>query len=170
MRSEAEKEEFYQAVGHGDEHAVRFVRTFVAYCHLLDDVVDRDQPVDDERLARESLGMMVELAHNPFFVAHRFSLMPLVIAGFNAWLDANRWEKSEDDNTARAADVVKGFYHEVVWHVAYLTGGWPNLRAVTAKWRGYDFDVAAALHRRNGIVVRSGGGPITPEDVNGGKD
>jgi hypothetical protein len=126
-------------IANDDADAARFLRAFVAHCHMLDDVIDRDAVVDDERLIQSEAAMLLQMG-NPFFQKHATLLIPLIINGYNAWLDANRMEKSPDENVARAADVVKGFYHEVCWQVAFICGGWAHMRNVTRTLREYDYD------------------------------
>lgn len=126
-------------IANGNTDAARFLQAFVAHCHVLDDVIDRDVPVDDERLIQSEIAMLLQIG-NPFVQKHVNLLLPLIINAYNAWLDANRMEKSADANVARAADVVKGFYHEVCWQVAFICGGWQHMRAITREMREYDYD------------------------------
>lgn len=128
----------------GNEVAERFVRVFVDHCHLLDDLVDNDKPWDDERIIASEINWMMELCGNPFFLAHKPQLVPLIVTGFNAWLDANRWEKDTDTRRRLSADVVKGIYHEVVHYCAFACGGWAHMREVTSRLREYDFDQKGA--------------------------
>ena len=134
----------------GNKDAERFCKTFVAYCHLLDDCVDRDKPCDAERVARESIEFIVELSVNPFFQAHKAQLIGLIIQGFRAWADSNapKYNPTEfKDGTLERLyerDVIKGFYHEAVYHVAAILGGWEHLRKVTELCRSYDFEERAA--------------------------
>src|SRR5690349_6944556 len=111
-------------VTNGNELAADFVVAFVAYCHLLDDVVDQDKPTPDTRLIKESLTFIESLLVNPWVKERQALLWPLIVTSFNAWLDANEWERNGTDEKKRDADVVKGVYHEVVWFVSYLCGGW----------------------------------------------
>lgn len=134
----------------GNEAAADFLIAFVAFCHLLDDVVDKDQPVDDKRLARESLALIDALLLNPFVRDNAAVLWPLITVGFSAWLDSNEWERSDDVAKRRDADVVKGVYHEVVWLTARLCGGYEHMRAVSAKHREYDHDFDQNAHDMKG--------------------
>lgn len=124
----------------GNQHACAFLMAYVAYCHMLDDVVDKDKPVDDLRLVRESLGLIDELMLNPWVQDNRIVLWPLIVTGFNAWIDANAWERGNDPQKQRDADVVKGVYHELVWMTARLCGGLDHMRLVCAMHREYDHD------------------------------
>ncbi len=129
----------------GNKDAEKFCRSFVAYCHLLDDCVDRDQPCDAERVARESIDFIVQLSANPFFIAHKAQLIGLIIQGFRAWADSNL-PKYGDGITSPSVergcerDIIKGYYHEVVYHVAAILGGWEHLRKVTEMCREYNFE------------------------------
>lgn len=127
-------------VANGNADAAGFLLAFVAYCHLLDDCYDKDKPVDDKRLAVESLNLIDELMLNPWVQQNRAVLWGLITSGFNAWLDANEWERSDDEGKKRDADVVKGIYHEVCWVTARLCGGWEHMKQLTTKARAYDHD------------------------------
>lgn len=133
-------EDEIQLVTRGNEDAASFLRVFVAHCHMLDDIVDGDKPCDDERLMASETDWLLALTGNTFFLQHRALLVPLIVQGFNAWLDSNDWAQSTDSYKRLASDVLKGFYHEVVWQVAFLCGGWKHLRAVTTRAREYDFE------------------------------
>lgn len=127
-------------IANGNKDAARFVQAFVCHCHVLDDVIDKDKPVTDEVLIGTEASWLIELTHNPFFVANKAMLVPIILNAFNAWLDSNRMATSEDENVKRASDVVKGFYHEVCWQVALITGGWKHMRSITSEHREYDYD------------------------------
>lgn len=133
-------EEEIQFVAKGNPAAAEFLTVFVAHCHLLDDVIDGDQAVTDERLIALEAQWLLVLTGNPFVQVNRALLVPLILQGYNAWLDSNRWAKHRDAYKRVASDVLKGFYHEVVWHTAFLCGGWDHMRAVTTRARDYDFE------------------------------
>ena len=50
------------------------------------------------------------------------------------------WAKSEDPVVRGHAEVVSCMANEVVYHVAFLCGGWEHLRLVTKTHRAYDND------------------------------
>jgi hypothetical protein len=79
----------------------------------------------------EKAWQFVELFANSFYQAHSNFLMPLLIMSCNAWLDANKWEKSEVEVKKVHSDVLKSFYHEVIFAVVYLCGGWNAMREFT---------------------------------------
>ena len=49
----------------GNEHAADFLCAYVNHCHLIDDFVDGDVPIDDERIVREHLVFFEQLFYRP---------------------------------------------------------------------------------------------------------
>lgn len=135
-------DEISKFVCKGNADAERFCKSWVEYCHLLDDCVDQDKPLGAERVAGTGIKFILELSTNPFFQAHKAQLISLMIQGFRAWADSNASKYGNTSNVERCCerDVLKGFYHEVVFHVAAVVGGWDHLREVTAMCRQYDFE------------------------------
>jgi hypothetical protein len=136
----------------GNKDAEAFVLSFVAFCHMLDDIVDGDKPVDDMRLVRESLALIDEMMLNPWVNANRIFLWPSIVGCFNAWIDANKWERDGTPVQQRDADVVKGIYHETVFLVARLCGGFDHMRFVTAEHREYDHDYDRKQAVKKGVL------------------
>lgn len=124
----------------GNAAAAEFLRVFIAHCHTLDDVIDRDKPVTDEALIASEIEWLLALSGNPFFQQNRALLVPLIVQSFNAWLDSNKWATDAKPEKRIASDALKGWYHEVVFHTAFICGGWAHLRDVTSKHREYDFE------------------------------
>lgn len=127
-------------ISKGNQDAATFIISFVALCHTLDDIEDKDKPVDDERIIRSLLAFLSDAMFNPFFLANKEKLYSLIASGFNAWLDSNDMSQHSDEKIRRASDVVKGLYHEVVFFCALLCGGWDHYRAITKTHREYDYD------------------------------
>ena len=132
--------EFLDELTKGDANARNFVIAFLEYAHTLDDVIDKDKPVTGERLTKDCLNMMLQCLNNPFVQATHLAISGLLVTGANAWLDSLEWEKASDPRDRAAADVLKSFYHELIWLVAYLVGGWDHLRFITTKHREFDYD------------------------------
>lgn len=139
----AQRDEILQAASNGNAAALEFLRAFATRAHWVDDLYD-------EILTHRELAVMaamesewlLTLSGNPFFLANRAALVPAMLLALNAWVD------SEDIRGAKRgspdfADVVKGQWHEVVWLVAWLTGGWRKMREVSGKYRSYDFEPAS---------------------------
>jgi hypothetical protein len=132
--------ELLKLIANGNADAERFLVVFIAHCHALDDRIDGDKPLTDEALIRDEVMWTLTLSNNPWFLQNRPVLLPIIIQGYNAWLDSNLLAKSASPGDVVASDVVKGFYHEVVWHAAFLCGGWDRMREITRQYREYDFE------------------------------
>lgn len=128
-----------------DSDAMRLCSAWLAHVHLWDDVLDGDRPVpvQDEEMVQVNLAWWLETQTNPFWIAHKHRLIPIVELAYTAWLDSNRWADSPDSYRRLAADVIKGFYHEFIFAVARIKGGWAHLRDCTSVLREYDFETAA---------------------------
>jgi hypothetical protein len=137
--TQPEQEKWLDALCNGNAEAVAFCRRFWSFCHLLDDIVDRDTPVNDDKLITEMASMVVELLHNPFVIRNKDALTALVLVSFNAWIDSNVLAMDQRKERRIASDVLKGFYHEVFYFVGYLCGGWAHYRKVSSQ-RNYSFD------------------------------
>lgn len=140
MEKAVSNSEMFNLVANGNENAARFLATFVGHCHVLDDIIDKDKPITDCELIRSETLWLLQLTANPWFIEHKSVLLPLIIQGFNAWLDSNRLAQSANPGDRVASDVLKGLYHEVVWHTAFLCGGWDRMRSLTMQHRAYDFE------------------------------
>lgn len=134
------KRELLKLVCREDEGAMKFCTSFVAWCHWIDDLVDRDKLWLPRDTVNVNLDALIAFSENPFFQKHKHQLLPLIIQSFRAYADSNEWEKRDNIRDRRAADIIKSTYHEVVWHVAYIVGGWEHLRDVTKHCRKFDYD------------------------------
>lgn len=122
--------------------AIRLCQAWIAHCHFLDDVIDGDHPenLTDEKVIGSSLSWFLETQQNPFWRQHAARLLVVVEIAYSAWIDANTMERSDQPEEVVGADVLKGFYHEFVYAVARIIGGWDHMRDVAKRARGYDWD------------------------------
>jgi hypothetical protein len=134
------KTEDLKEVVKGNVQAFDFLCTYVTYCHLMDDIVDDPGSVSDKRLVAEQLAFLQQVILNPWVQQHIGLLWPMIVMSANTWLDANRWEKSNDATQRFSVDVLKGQYHEVAWFTAYLCGGLEHMQEMTSKYREYDYE------------------------------
>jgi hypothetical protein len=120
----------------GDVHAVRFIIGFSGACEVFDDIIDKDKPVTDEDVARVLFVLVTELPLNPFFNAYKTQLIPILITGINAWLDANTLEKGTQNDRVFSY-VLRDWYMEFVAYVIYLTRGRDYMREVSMDVRNF---------------------------------
>lgn len=126
----------------GDRQAEDFCHAFLAWVHHIDDAVDKDKPLGStEQIVRLNLTLAMVFAFNPFWLAHKDSLMPLVIQGAQAYIDSLEWALRSEQRDREASDILKSQYAEVFWHVAFLCGGFDHLSLVTKQYRRFNYDI-----------------------------
>ena len=115
----------------GNKHAADFCWAYIKFCHFIDDVADGEaEKWSRTELVDVNLDAILAFAANPFFRAHKDRLLPLIVNATNAWVDS---ENGRHDT--RMCDVLKTNYQEVIWQVAFICGGYENLRRVTSAHR-----------------------------------
>ena len=124
----------------GNKDAETCISTLYSYIDWLDDIVDQDVAHGLEQSVKMSLNAFLMLSFNPFWNQHKEKLAGCLIAGFNAWIDSEFLKQHKDYRFRVAADVLKGYFMEFFYQVAFITGGYDFMRAISKKWRGVDFD------------------------------
>lgn len=119
-----------------DADAIRFILQFSDACELFDDLIDKDKPIDDAHVIRVLFSVLTEMPVNPFFDRWKQHLIPIIVTGINAWLDANELEKG-DDHDKVFAYVLRDWYMEFVAFVIYATRGRDYMRAVSMDVRRF---------------------------------
>ncbi len=120
----------------GDDAAVRFILDFSDTCELFDDLIDKDKPIEDAHVVRVLFTVLTELPLNSFFDFHKVRLVPIIITGINAWLDANALERGSDNDIVFSY-VLRDWYMELVTYVIFLTRGRDYMRAVSVDVRHF---------------------------------
>lgn len=120
----------------GDANAVSFVVQFADVCELFDDLIDRDKEIKDADVIRVLFCVLTEMPMNPFFDTWKRQLIPIIITGINAWLDANELEKGTANDRVFAY-VLRDWYMEFVSFVIYLTRGRDMMRALSMEVRRF---------------------------------
>lgn len=115
----------------GNQDAADFCWAYLRFSHFVDDVADAEtHKWSLAEVVDVNLGALLAFALNPFFRHNKDRLLPLIVSSTNAWVDS---ESGRHDT--RMNDVLKTQYQEVFWHVAFICGGYENLRRVTARHR-----------------------------------
>lgn len=124
----------------GNQDAINFLVAFFDWVHWLDDVCDKEtEELTAKSIAEVNLTFLIAVSTNPFWLANSHRLLPIIIQATIAWVDSEKWKTQEGKNKV-AADVLKGYYHEVFWHAAFILGGWEHALAVTQRHRAYDYE------------------------------
>ena len=119
----------------GDESAVKFLVLFFDACEFFDDVHDGDE-LEHGHFTRVLFGVLTEIPANTFFDRWKGQLIPVMIAGINAWLDANVLEGGgKHDRISSYA--LRDWYLEIVNVVIYLTRGRDVMRELSMDVRRF---------------------------------
>lgn len=119
-----------------DPYAVQFITQFSDTCELFDDLIDKDKPIPEDHVVRVLFIVLTEMPVNPFFDKYKHLLIPVMVTGINAWLDANTLEKGSDNDKVFAY-VLRDWYAELIAYVIYLTRGREYLRTVSLEVRNF---------------------------------
>jgi len=119
-----------------DPYAIRFIVDFADTCELFDDMIDRDKPLEDDHIVRVLFKVLTEIPLNPFFDRFKSQLIPIIVTGINAWLDANTLENGSDNDKVFAY-VLRDWYMEFVAYVVYLTRGRDYMRSISMDIRQF---------------------------------
>lgn len=113
-----------------DMDAIAFLVQFGDFCEVIDDLWDGDKEVTRDDITRILFVALTEMPLNPFFDRHKGRLIPIMITGINAWLDANALEEG-GENDRVFSYVLRDWYAELISFVIYLTRGRDFMRAVS---------------------------------------
>lgn len=120
-------------IANGNVDAFNFIWRCWNFCHVIDDLVDRDQPVLIDEVSRELFLFIETLCCNPFFQQHKSSLLPLILNACHGWVTGEEAAAQGNSNSS----VLKCSDFAIYSHVAFLIGGWQHMRAID-QLRQYD--------------------------------
>lgn len=120
----------------GDPQAIAFFNAFGDACELFDDVIDKDKPIEDAHAIRVLFSLLTELPLNPFFEQWKRQLIPIIVTGINAWLDANDLEKGSENDKVFSY-VLRDWYVELLSFVIYVTKGRDYMRSKSLEIRQF---------------------------------
>lgn len=135
-------EDKIRKVCNGNKSAESFCVAYLTFLDMIDNIYDDDKEegIDPRQLSSAILGFITNLSFNQFWIENKHSLYPIIVNGSAAWVDSETLKQSSDDQLQDAADVLKGYYSEVLYHIAYLTGGADHMFSCTQEFRGFDFE------------------------------
>lgn len=131
--------EIMARIANGDAHAFEWMWAFWNFEHVLDDLVDKDKSLTSSDVAGSLVSFVIAMTANPFYTRNSATLLPLIISACNRWVDGDDLATKDDASKIRA-EVVRCGDIDIYLHVAYLTGGWEHMRAVSPLARQYDPD------------------------------
>lgn len=119
-----------------DPWAIQFIVQFGDICELFDDLIDKDKPIRDEHVQRVLWACLTELPLNPWFDKWKTQLIPVIVTGINAWLDANELEQGSADEQVFSY-VLRDWYMELLAYCIYICRGKNYLRSVSMEIRRF---------------------------------
>lgn len=142
------RDEILTAAANGNASALEFLQVFARRAHFVDDICDKAVRPLAADLAQSEAEWARVLMLNPFVNSYRAALLPAMRLALNAWAHSDAMSfraqgvppTAEEIQFAATRDVLKGQWHQVVWMVADITGGWEYLHEISAKYRDYDFE------------------------------
>lgn len=110
-------EEYFEKLG--DRQAAGFMSELLDVFQTIDDLIDKDVPVSDERIVSILYSVFGKLLYNPFFRENMDRLLPLILVAISAYEFSTKREKA--------------FMEEV--KVAHQMPGKKNLSKVLLTWK-----------------------------------
>lgn len=124
----------------GNNDAYLCASTIYVCIDWIDNVVDGDVKTSAQESAKIFMNLTMMMSFNPFFLAHKEKLVPVLKVAMNAWLSSERLKDHEDYRVRIASDVLKGYFLELFYLIGFITGGEILEESLQLKWRGFDFD------------------------------
>lgn len=124
--------EIIERASNGNPQAKTLCWAYLNFCWTVDALYDRDEECSSERVACAVANFIAELTANPFYLANAAPLLAVMQLGVSAWADSEREEMK------RAKPFLKAQYHDFLWLVARLTGGWDHMRNLQTSAREYE--------------------------------
>jgi hypothetical protein len=115
----------------GDSFAMEYLKTIGFVSRVMDDLIDHDFQVSDEKICEAFFWLLGGLWMNPFFITNILSLRSIHIASFNAWMDANKFERSDVQLKKIYGHVMKDFINELFAVVAFIIDGYEHMRFIS---------------------------------------
>lgn len=133
--SDSKKTEILKKACLGNEDAFNFLMTISKICRLWDDVWDQDKTHSKEDFDECFSKLSFDLSRNTFFKRHRDMLEAQIFVAWNAWSDANQWDKSENVKKKACSFFIRDYCNELIPLCAWLVGGREHARKISPEAR-----------------------------------
>ena len=121
----------------GDQPAMAWFLEYCQFCEVIDDLIDRDKPIREQDVVNLLFTAFVELPANTFYQHFGATLAPVIVAGINAWLDSNNYERGKSLDDRIRAYMLRDRYMEVLATVIYLLHGPERMRELSMEIRDF---------------------------------
>jgi hypothetical protein len=127
----------------GNTEALEWIEIGRRYVHEIDDLIDEDVPRGDRRAAAERAcrigALAIQLYSHPFFLKHGAALSQAMLTNTNNYADSVRWEESGTKWQREFSDWARHGWLDVALLVAYICGGYENMRNESAELRAVSY-------------------------------
>jgi hypothetical protein len=135
-----DEQQFLRAVFPDRPDVVGFLNLLFKTTQVIDDLVDKDRPVDDDTIFRSFWTCLFELPLNSLYRENEIYLRPILAAGFQDWWDSVKLERSGDHHGKTIAFVLRDSLTGVVIQCAYIVGGYDYMQTVSEKIRRHAYE------------------------------
>lgn len=118
-----------------DANAVACVVMISGISEIWDDLIDKDRELSAAEINNAFMNAVVNLRLNPFYRQHESWILPVIVVGINAWMDANELEKSTEVDKRALSFYVRNYCYEVCSVCAFCAGGFDWLRSISNEMR-----------------------------------
>lgn len=110
----------------GDEQAAEVLINFAHFARAIDDVIDGDAKDPASMMGNMLATALTRTATNPFYLKHQAAFLAAGVGALIGWRIADDFRKAEDEKTRMFGFVYREAINQIVWMVAYLTGGFDH--------------------------------------------
>ena len=118
-----------------DVNAMAFLSIVMDAVEIWDDLIDKDKPVANADTNRVFINLLFWLPQNKFFDLNKAYLLPIIMTCINAWMDSDALKETKEERNLLAAWWLKQMGVELYGAVAFLTGGFEHMRAISMESR-----------------------------------
>lgn len=126
-----DEQSFLESIFPDQPYVIEFLNTLFKTTQVIDDLIDKDRPIDDDAIFRAFWSCLFEIPLNPFYRQNEIYLRPILATGFQDWWDSVKLERSGDHHGKTLAFVLRDSLTSVVIQCAYLVGGYDYMQAVS---------------------------------------
>lgn len=125
-----QERDFLEKVLRGNSHAIDFILMLFSISQVLDDLVDKDKPVDDLSIIRSYHMSLIALPENPFYRQYFDYLRPMLAVILQCYGDSVELEKGKAHDL-HLAFVLRDRLTDIVTQCARLLYGWEYAQTIS---------------------------------------
>ena len=107
----------------GNSNAIVFCLDMIKAIHLWDDLIDKDNELNDEEINDVFTFLMVDMPMNPFYAVNQREIAPMMQNIILKWHTANVFEKEKEVNDVDKAYMLRAELYQLFVLCATLIGG-----------------------------------------------